>query len=188
MPRYKGDKFRWKGVVDCTQKAKLYSQFMFNECITLDLWLTADEKRVYVTERNWSEQPDPPEPKDGELYCGEISRHDAKTGDVELKVLQAIDKRENPWRYKEWHFFLVNPKRYAMLEIPRYQSFKHKSWNKIVWQFDKELDRIEVCIAVYCAASKALVEFNKHPEKKEMCLKVGQFPIVVRGHGYYDAV
>lgn len=184
MPRYKGDKFRWKGVTDCTQKAKMYSQFMFNEGITLDLWLTADEKRVYVTDRNWIDDPEPPEPKAGELYCGEVNRHDAKTGDIELKVLQALDKRDNPWRYKEWHFFLVNPKRKTLIEIPRYHPIGSKSWDKVAEQFDA--DRLNVCAMVYCAASKALVEFNKHPEATEFGIIAGNIPVLVRGHGYYD--
>ena len=184
MPRYKGDKFRWKGVTDCTRTAKMYSQMMFNECVTLDLWLTADEKRVYVTERNWAEHPDPPEPKDGELYCGEITRHAIKTGDVELMVLQAIDRRDNPWRYAEWHFFYVNPYRKIVTEIPRYLPLSHQKWRDIAFQFQNMSVR-EAKIKLYSASGKALTEFQKHPDKQEMLIKVGKISILVRGHGYY---
>jgi len=184
MPRYKGDKFRWKGVRDCTKTAKMYSQLMFNESVTLDLWLTADEKRVYVTERNWVEQPEPPEPKGGELYCGEIARHDAKTGDVELMVLQAIDRRDNPWRYAEWHFFYVNPYRKIVTEIPRYLPLTHRKWWDVAKQI-QNLSAMDASIKLYSASAKALAEFHKHPDKTELLIKVGAYPILVRGHGYY---
>ena len=187
MPRYKGDKFRWKGVRDCTRQAKLYSQLMFNESVTLDLWLTADEKRVYVTERDWIKHPHPPNGKRGELYCGEIARHDVKTGDVELMVLQAIDRRNNPWRYAEWHFFFVDQVRKSLTEIPRYHPVDHPSWSYLSRLFPKA-DPLDVAIKMYSASAKALKIFNEHPEKKEMVVTVGKLPILVRGHGYYGDV
>lgn len=187
MPRYKGDKFRWKGVTDCTRKAKMYSQLMFNEGITLDLWLTADEKRVYVTERNWLEHPEPPEPEGGELYCGEVNRHSVKTGDVELAVLRAIDRRDNPWRYAEWHFFFVNPYQKKVTEIPRYLPLTDYRWTPLTKQI-MTMTPWDAKIKLYGASAKALKVFQEHPEKTEMLIRIGKLDILVRGHGYYGDI
>ena len=185
MPRYKGDKYRWKGVTDCTQHAKLYPQSEYNTRVCLDLYLTADQKRVYVEEREWINVPDPPGDKDnGDIYCGEITRRTCKTGDVEYMVLQELDRRANPWRYAEWHFFIVNPKKKRMAEIPRYLPLNDKRWMPVADCLPNMM-RTDAKIKAYCASAKAFVEFQKHPEKQELKVQVGEIFIIVRGHGYY---
>ena len=187
MPRYKGDAYRWKGVTDCTRKAKMYSQIMFNEAITLDLWLTADEERVYVTERNWIEQPNPPELENGDLYCGEVTRHDVKTGDIELAVLRAIDQRDKPWKYAEWHAFLVDKRRERLIEIPRYRPINDRAWIGAS-MFLSRWSHTDARIKAHMMLTKALSIFNKSPEKKSMMFEADGITILVRGHGYYGDI
>jgi len=182
MPRYKGDKFRWKGVRDCTKTAKMYSQLMFNESIVLDLWISKKKERVWVTERNFIEQPEPPEAGKGRIYCGEIARHDIKTGDVELMVLEALDKLARPYMYAELHTFLVDPGRRSIVEIPRYIPMTdNAAWNPIS-------DQISERVKAYNAATTAIEAFHKKPLKTELMAKVGNLTILVRGHGYYGDI
>lgn len=186
MPRYKGDKFRWKGVTDCTRRAKLYPQSEFNSRVVLDLWLTADQKRVYVEEREWINAPEIPTDKEnGDIYCGEITRHDVKTGDVEYMVLRELDRRANPWRYKEWHFFLVDRRKEQLIEIPKYLPITDIRWVPV----SKPLEwwtHIEGRIKVYSAGAKVLKMFNEHPDRQSMMVEFERFTILIRGHGYYD--
>lgn len=185
MPRYKGDKYRWKGVTDCTYHAKMYPQMEYNTRVCLDLFLTADRKKVYVEEREWIHTPEQPTDKEnGDIYCGEITRRDIKTGAVELMVLQELDRRENPWRYAEWHFFIVNVRKKRITEIPRYLPINDKRWIPVAMELPN-LTRIDAKVRAYCASAQALVEFNKHPEKQELTVQVGDVFILVRGHGYY---
>lgn len=184
MPRYKGDKFRYKGVVDCTKHAKLYPQTEYNTRVCLDLWLTADQKRVYVEEREWVNVPEHVPKDNGDIYCGEITRRTVKTGDVEYMVLRELDRRANPWRYAEWHFFIVNPKKKRMAEIPRYLPLTDKRWLDVAKCLPNMM-RTDAKIKAYCASAKALEVFHQHPDKTEMTVQVGEVFIIVRGHGYY---
>lgn len=160
----------------------MYSQAMLNTEYTLDLWIDRQMTRVWVTERKFTENPEPPEPGKGRIYCGEITRHSIKTGEVELMVLEALDKREKPWRYAELHMFFVSPERKTVTEIPRYIPVTNDAaWNPISTQLDERLK-------VYDAATTALIEFNKRPLKTELMVKAGGVTILVRGHGYYGDI
>ena len=164
------DKCKWQGEVVVVKTLRNYP----HEAV-FHLWLDEEKQRVYCTIND--------EPGKG-FYCGEIERN-MSTGQLELMVFQALDKRDNPWRYEEWHCFLYHPRKKTLLEIPRYLPINHEAWSLIYWQFDQSLDRETVCVRIYCAVTIALNEFHKHPEKKEMGMTVGNIPLVIRGHGYY---
>lgn len=177
-----GKLYRFKGIHDCTKTAKMYAQMDLRHKHTLDLWLNQYTKRVWVTERDFTEQPDPPKPDAGVIYCGEISRNSIKAGDVELMAIEAVRRRKQPYKYAELHTFLVDPGRRSITEIPRYIPMTdNAAWNPIS-------DQISERVKAYNAATTAIEAFHKKPLKTELMAKVGNLTILVRGHGYYGDI
>lgn len=188
MPAPTG-KYRWKGEQICTKQIHGMAQVELNEAKTWDLWLVEKEKRVYVTMRDWTQEPEPPEAKDGELYCGEITRRDVRVGELELMVLNALDRKENPWRYARTQILWVcpDPKPWEterLYNVPIFHTIAHKDYREISKHINNMM-YTDAKVAVYVASTKALVEFHKRPDKKEIVVQVSGWYFIVRGHGYF---
>ena len=173
--RDRGTKAIYKGENIVTGAAKRY---LLSPDNVLDLWVNESRTRCFVVVREWQKQRKP-EPQTEAIYCGEIFNRTISQGELEYKIMRALDRHDNPWKYAKRKTFLVDDGSY-LHEIPRDNVTSYK-WRPLIGG----RNRVDAVTEIMQAENQAVKMFDEHPELKEMVVDINDLRIMVRGHGRY---